>query len=182
MLGYSVINRDGDTIVVDATKIPDLVSDSPSNPFVIIDITGVNCSVEIGRSVLVVTGSIVKSRDLFIITIDSVAFNDSVVDRFIVDSKLSKDESTVVNCTVGDLVIIDEVFVSSPISLKGLLVVAEGTITEPETEEVMDIDCSVVDEDTGIVAAVVISVLGEVLEYSEVDMGGTIDGSTLIDA
>ena len=185
MLGYSVINRDGrseDTTVVDATKIPDLVSDSPSSLVVIIDITGVSCSVEIGRSVSVVTGSIVTSRDLFIITTDSVAFNNSVVDHFIVNSKLSKDESTVVDCTVRDLMIIDEVFVSSPISLKGLLVVAEGTITEAETEEVTDIDCSVVGRNKGIVAAAVISVLGEVLEYSEVDRGGTIDGSTLIDA
>ena len=185
MLGYSVINRDGrseDSTVVDATKLPDLVSDSPSSLVVIIDITGVNCSVEIGGSVSVVTGSIVTSRDLFIITTDSVAFNDSVVDRFIVNSKLSKDESIVVDCTVGDLVITNEVFMSSPISLKCLLVVAEGTITEAETEEVTDIDCSVVGRDKGTVAALVISVLGEVLEYSEVDRGGTIDGSTLIDA
>lgn len=158
----SVTNRDGrseNTTVGEATKIPEFVSDSPSSLVIVIDITGVNCSVEIGRSVSVGIGSIVISRDLLIIK------TDSVVDCFIV--KLSMDKSTVVDRIAGGLMITGEVPMSSPVPLKVSVIVAEGTITGAETEEVTDINCSMVDGDKEIVAAVVISVLGKELEYSE---------------
>jgi hypothetical protein len=183
VLEYAVINRDGieDTTEVDTTTSPEFVSDSPLNLVelvVVIDITGVNSSVEIGRSVSVGIGSIVTSRDLLVVKTDPVAFNDSVVVCFTVDSKPSMDEATVIDCIVRDPVITGEVSVmKSSVSLKGLLIVAEGTITEAEIEEVRA--CSVISGDEEIVAAVVIIVGGEVLEYSEINEGGSIDDSTL---
>jgi hypothetical protein len=143
---------------VDVTENPEFINDSPSNLVelvVVIDITGVmNCSVEIGRSVSVGIGSIVTSRDLLNIKTDSVAFNDSMVATvcFTFDSKSSMDESTIID----DPMITVEVSVNSSVSLKGLLIVAEGTIIEAETEEVTA--CSVISEDEEIVAVVVIIV------------------------
>ena len=85
------------------------------------------------------------------------------------------DESVTVGCTVP--MIADEVYVNNSVSLTDLLTISEGIITEEvATDEVMEY--SIFDEDKDITADVVIA-LGDVLEYSAVDRGGSIDDSTL---
>ena len=85
------------------------------------------------------------------------------------------DESVTVGCTVP--MIADEVYVNNSVSLTDLLTISEGIITEGvATDEVMEY--SIFDEDKDITADVVIA-LGDVLEYSAVDRGGSIDDSTL---
>ena len=118
------------------------------------------------------------SRDLVIIMVDSVAFNDSMVSCFTVDSKPLMDESTAVDCMVGDPVITGEAFVNRPASLTGLLIVAEGTIAEGATEGV--IECSMVGGDKEITTALVINIVGEVPAYSVVSRDGIIEGTGAI--
>ena len=85
------------------------------------------------------------------------------------------DESVTVGCTVP--MIADEVYVNNSVSLTDLLKISEGIITEGvATDEVMEY--SIFGEDKDITADVVIA-LGDVLEYSAVDRGGSIDDSTL---
>ena len=115
------------------------------------------------------------SRDLVIIKAVSVAFDNSMVVCFTVDSKPLMDESTAVDCIVGGPMITGEAFMNRLVSLTGLLIVAEGTIAEGATEEV--IECSMVGGDKEITTALVINIVEGVLEYSVVSRDGIIEGT-----
>ena len=96
VLEYSTVIVEGIIVSfmdpIDDTKSSEIVGDFPSSlvesvVVMMVDITGVNCSVVIGSSVSVDVGSNEMFRDPVTIKVGSIAFDGSIVVCFTADSK-----------------------------------------------------------------------------------------------